>query len=320
MNTKSNWFALLGLAFLFTFMGCNHSPNTTTLKAHEGYIHVTGGKIWYQIVGSGNKIPLLLLHGGPGVPSYYLNPMKALSKDRPVIFFDQLGCGRSDRITDTALMTIPHYVQELEQLVDSLHLKDYYLYGHSWGTILATEFYLKHPQGIKALILASPALDISLWEKDADSLITTLPESAQEAIRINEKNKTYDNPAYQQAMNLYYQKYLARKLPWSPDIDSAFGQMGENVYLYMEGPSEFTLSGQLGNYNVTGRLGDIKVPTLFTTGEYDEARPATVKYFQSLIPGAKFVEIKGAGHLTMQDNPVANNKAVETFLESLEKK
>lgn len=307
------------IAVLALITACNNqSTQTTTLTPQEGYIHVTGGKVWYKIYGSGNKTPLLLLHGGPGVPSYYLKPMSVLSKDRPVIFLDQLGCGRSDRITDTSFMTIQFFVDELKQVVDSLHLKNYYLYGHSWGTMLGTEFYLQHPEGINALILASPALDVSRWIKDADSLLTTLPDSSQQAIKINEQRKTFEDSAYQQAVQLYYQKYLARKLPWSADIDSAFMQAGQNIYLYMEGPSEFSITGNLANYNATGRLPNIKIPTLFMCGEYDEARPSTVKYFQSLVPNAKFAEIPGAGHLTMQDNADDNNKAIEEFLAHVE--
>src|ERR1043165_2092344 len=95
-------FRLVTLLFLLTIvMGCRHNPS---LKAGEGYIPVTGGKVWYRIVGEGDKTPILCLHGGPGVPSYYLKPLAALSSDRPVIFYDQLGCGHSDRITDTSLM------------------------------------------------------------------------------------------------------------------------------------------------------------------------------------------------------------------------
>lgn len=316
---KLRLFIPVAVCLALSLASCvNHAAKNPVLSPKEGYIQVTGGKVWYQIFGSGDKTPLLLLHGGPGVPSYYLNPITELSKDRPVIFFDQLGCGRSDKITDTLLMTIPSYVEELRQVVDSLHLKNFYLYGHSWGTILGTEFYLKHPDGIKALILASPALDVSKWVKDADSLLTTLPDSSQKAIKDNEAKKTYDAPDYQAAVQSYYEKYLARKTPWSPDIDSAFSQMAENVYLYMEGPSEFTISGQLENYDITSRLGEIKVPTLFTCGEFDEARPSTVKYFQSLVPGAQLAVIPGAGHLTMDDNPVANNKIIADFLNGID--
>ena len=110
------------------FSSCEHQKS---LKPIEGFINVKGGKVWYRIVGEGDKTPILLLHGGPGVPSYYLNPLAALSKDRPVIFLDQLGCGRSDVITDTSLLTVENFVEELEQFKQALGLKDYYLYGQS---------------------------------------------------------------------------------------------------------------------------------------------------------------------------------------------
>lgn len=298
---------------LLYFYGCQ----SKSLSPKEGYINVTGGKVWYKIVGSGDKTPLVLLHGGPGVPSYYLNPMTTLSAERPVIFFDQLGCGRSDRITDTSLMTIDSYVKQLKQIHDTLGLKDYYLFGHSWGTILGVEYYFAHPEGLKALILSGPALDIHRWSKDADILISTLPDSIQNAIRENEKNGTFDSPQYQQAVDYYYKLYLARKQPWSEDIDSAFTKIGENVYLHMDGPSEFTLTGNLRDYDATGKLNKINIPTLFIGGEFDEARPSTVKYYSSLVSNSRVEIIPDAGHLSMQDNPEANNQFINDFLRSI---
>ena len=158
-----------------------------------------------------------------------------------------------------------------------------------------------------------------MWLKDADTLLSTLPDSIQNAIRINEQNKSYSSPAYQQAIQVYYQHFVARKLPWSADIDSALSQLGQS-YMYMWGPSEFTALGPLKTYDRTNRLGEIKVPTLFIAGEFDEARPSTVKYYRGLVPGAKFEVIKGAAHLTMQDNPEESNKVVIDFLNGLEAK
>lgn len=261
-----------------------------------------------------------MLHGGPGVPSYYLNPMAALAKDRPVIFFDQLGCGRSDKITDTALMTTEHFVEELRQVIQHFGLKEFYLYGQSWGTMLATDFYLAHPEGIKGIMQSSPAISIPMWLADADTLISTLPDSIQQAIRINEEAKTYDNPAYQNAMRVYYEHFLVRKLPWPKDVDSAFAQTGTNVYQYMGGPSEFTMTGPLKDYDRTARLKEIKIPVLYITGEFDEARPQTVQYYQSLTPGGRFALIPGAGHMTMQDNPEQSIQVVEDFLAGIETK
>ena len=316
---KINLLSATAIVVAILFSACTNKA-AKTLTPGQGYIQGKGGRIWYNIVGSGTKTPLLLLHGGPGVPSYYLNPIAELGKDRPVIFFDQLGCGRSGRITDTTLMTVDNYVEEVKALRDSLGLKDYYLYGQSWGTMLGTDFYLAHPEGIKALILSSSALSIAKWMDDAQKQIATLPDSIQQIIKVNEANKTYDSPDYQRAMKVYYEKYVARKVPWSADVDSAFSQIGTNVYMYMEGPSEFTITGTLKTYDRTPDLGKLKLPVLYIVGDNDEANPETTRYYQSLTPGAKLAIIKNAGHLTMQDNQAEHNQVLAAFLDSCDKR
>jgi proline iminopeptidase len=297
-------------------LSCKTNVN---LKTGEGFINVKGGKIWYCVKGEGSEIPIIMLHGGPGYPSYYLNPLMVLSEERPVIAFDQLGCGRSDRITDTTLMTVDSYIEQLKQLLSALKIKEYYLYGHSWGTMLGIDYYLKYPKGVKALILASPCINITLWMKDADTLISMLPDSMQFFIKQNMKNVNPDSAKMNAALDYYYNSYYTRKQPLSADIDSAHAQSGDNVYEYMWGKEEFFVSGTLRDYNRTGDLNKIKVPTLYITGEFDAARPNTVKYYQSLTPNSKFIVIKNAGHQTMHDNPKENIEAIRTFIHELEK-
>lgn len=314
MKTLKIYGLIILMLVIALIIGCQPKKKLTP---GEGYAEVTGGKVWYRIAGEGDKTPLLLLHGGPGAPSYYLNPLAALSKDRPVIFFDQLGCGRSDHIIDTSMMTVKNFV---EQLKTALGLKEFYLYGQSWGTMLGVDYYFAYPDGIKALILSSPAISVPMWLRDADTLIATLPDSIQIAISTNVRNGTYDSPEYQQAVYIYYQNFFARKLPWSADIDSTFAQMNEEVYQFMWGPSEFTATGNLKDYDRTNRLSEIKIPTLFITGEFDEARPSTVQYYQSLVPNSKFVMTENAAHITMHDNPQQDIKVINDFLSGLEKK
>ena len=306
--------------YIFFLLLVNVHQLSAQLSPHEGYINVTGGKVWYRIVGSGNKTPLLLLHGGPGSTSYYLNPLRELGKDRPVIFFDQLGCGRSDRITDTTLMTLENYTDEVEQVRKALGLNEFYLYGHSWGTTLALEYYLKYPKGIKAIVFSSPLFSTDLWIKDADTLIASLPDSIQQIIKISEENKTYSSADYQRATAFYYDHFLTRVVQHSADLDSTDKTFGENVYEFMWGPSEFKATGNLKNYDRVSSLQTIKLPVLLICGEYDEARPTTVKYFQSLIPNSKLVIIKNSGHVTISDNTKDNNKAIAGFLNKLDSK
>jgi proline iminopeptidase len=133
------------------------------LVTKEGFLQVNGGRVWYRVTGGGDGVPIILLHGGPGYPSHYLNPLTALSAGRPVIMFDQLGCGRSDRTGDTTLMSMDNHIHQVKQLVKELDLHEFFLYGHSWGTMLATDYYLNYPRGVKALILASPCLSAKMW-------------------------------------------------------------------------------------------------------------------------------------------------------------
>src|SRR6184192_3754478 len=112
--------------------------------AGEAYLYVPDGRIWYRKSGTGKGTPVILVHGGPGYSSFYLKPLEALGSDRPVVRYDQLGGGKSDRISDTTLFTIPHFVRELDSLRAALGFGTVHLVGHSWGTILAVEYYRAH--------------------------------------------------------------------------------------------------------------------------------------------------------------------------------
>ncbi len=306
--------------FILLYIGLIQCHTLHDLSPREGYINVPGGKVWYKIVGKGSKPPILMLHGGPGATSYYLRPLESLAADRSLIFFDQLGCGRSTRQMDTTQMNIAFYVDEVERVKHALGLKKFYLYGQSWGTILAVEYYFAHPEGIQGIILASPALSGKLWIRDARLLLSQLPDSLQRIIYHYERLKKFDAPAYQQAMMVYYKKHVARKQPWSADIDSTFAYLGHEVYTYMNGPSEFTFTGTMQYYDATKKLPRIKVPVLFICGQYDEARPETTAYYAGLVPNARLAIIPDAAHMTMQDNPEKDLQAIREFLYEVEEK
>ena len=137
------------LALLLAVTACG--PRATGLRSGEGFVQTPGGRVWYRIVGSGSRTPLLVLHGGPGVPSTYLKPLAALADERPVVFYDQLGAGKSDHPKDSTLWTVDHYVSELARVREALGLREVHLYGHSWGTVLATEYALTKPKGLEKI-------------------------------------------------------------------------------------------------------------------------------------------------------------------------
>lgn len=293
--------------------GAPADSTTAGLPEGEAMLPVDGGRIWYKVSGTGAGLPVILLHGGPGYSSFYLKPLEALGTDRPVVRYDQLGGGKSDRISDTTLFTIGHFVRELDSLRAHLGFERVHLVGHSWGTILALEYYRAHPDRVASLTLASAALDIPEWERHAKDLVRTLPDSMQTAIRTREAEGRFDAPDYQAALGEFYGRYVWRR-PVEADLDSTLKTLNEAIYNYMQGPSEFTITGTLKKYDVTAFLKDVRVPLLYTVGEFDEANPVTIRRFAALTPGARVVVIPGAAHITTWDNPEDMLAAVRGFL------
>ena len=286
---------------------------TPALGPGESRLRVDGGDIWYKISGTGTGTPVILLHGGPGFSSYYLKPLEALGDDRRVVRYDQLGGGKSNGLTDTTKMTIAHFVQELDSLRSHLGYDKAHLVGHSWGTILGFEYYRAHPEHVASLTLASAALDITQWERHARVLLATLPDSVQRAVRTREAEKKFDAPDYQAALEAFYGKYVWLH-PVPADLDSTMKQVNQSIYNYMQGPSEFTITGTLKQYDATPFLKRITVPTLFTVGDVDEADPVTIRKHAAMVRGAKVVVIPGAAHMTSWDNPQAMLAAVRAHL------
>jgi proline-specific peptidase len=302
---------LLAAGLIFS---CNEvAKRPTLLPPGENRLAVHGGNIWYRVSGTGKGTVTVLLHGGPGSSSFYLKPFEDLGNDRQIVRYDQLGGGKSDKITDTTMFTIDHFVAELESLRIALGVDRWNLLSHSWGTILAVEYYRVHPEHVVSLTLCSPALDIPAWEKNARELVTTLSDSAQRAIRRVETTKKYDDQSYLNAMNEFYGKYVVRR-PVAADFDSTMATYNPDIYNYMQGPSEFTITGTLKNYDATPFLSQIQVPTLYTVGEFDQANPKLVERFASITPGAQVVVLPGAAHMTPWDARDKNVIVVAEFL------
>lgn len=288
------------------------------MGAKEGYIDVEGGRVWYRVSGSGSNTPLVLLHGGPGAPSYYLDPLEAISADRPVVFYDQLGAGKSDRPTDPSLWTIDRYVRELGQVRDALGLAEVHILGHSWGSMLAVDYLLTKPEGVKSVILASPVMSARRWAEDAERLLAQLPNDVQEAVKSHEAAGTTESPEYQEAIMAYYKRFFSRADPWPPYLLQAFEDLNTDIYGLMWGPSELGATGTLKDYEREDMLPGLDVPVLFTVGRYDEATPETVERHSSLVPDSRIVIFENSAHMTMIDEPQANVATVREFLNGVD--
>lgn len=308
--------AVLGFLFLSLLLGS--CKQQRSLEPREGTVAVDGGNLWYAVLGKGNKPPILMMHGGPGGTHrayYFLEP---LSRDRPIILFDQLGTGRSGYHQDTTLMRVEAFVEQVHKLKEALQLDTFYLMGHSWGAALELEYYDKYPQGVKGIIFSSPYLSTPVWEADADTLITSLPDTVQTLIAQAEAENNFDTPQYQYADSVYW-SHFGNRNPGKPHPwDTVPAPSNRFMYNYMWGPSEFTARGTLKNYDNLQALSRVSVPVLFVTGEYDEARPATVKRFQKMVPGSQAAIVPNAGHSTMKDNLPALLKNIREFLDRVE--
>lgn len=304
------------ISFLLVILaiGCS-SPKkqeNPILKSGEGFVDVEGGKVWYGIMGEGDQTPILCLHGGPGgVGSSFIH-LEYLTNDRPVILMHQLGSGLSTYHEDTSLLKVENFVAQVRAVKEGLNLNEFYLMGHSWGTALALEYYSVHPDGVRGIIFNSPYFSTSTWIEDTDALIATLPDSTQQIIAYAEENFEFETEEYLAAMQTFSDNFILRsnrdsiERPTYGIFNEAYDTVtvtgNRFIYNYMWGPSEFSPTGTLLNYENIDALKDVKVPVLFTTGEYDEARPGTTIGFARMVPDSKVVIIERAGHASLTDN------------------
>jgi proline iminopeptidase len=285
----------------------------------QGFIDVPGGPVWYKVTGTGDGLPLLNLHGGPGGQSCGTSLLESLGDQRPIIRYDQLGSGRSGRPDDAALWTVQRFVEELHILRQELGLERFHLRGHSWGSALAAAYVLeKGTDGIASVILSSPLLSTPQWVADANYLRRQLPVDVQETLTRHEEAGTTDSDEYREATRVFYSRHVSRGDRKEEPTGCDGAPSNEFIYNYMWGPTEFHATGTLIDFDVTDRLHEIDVPVLFMTGEYDEARPVTVAKFQQLIPGAQMIIIKDVAHASLSRAPDVYRQALEKFLDWVE--
>ena len=282
----------------------------------EGTIAVPGGQVWYQILNPDlPATPLLCLHGGPGMAHDYLEPLAGLAAGRPVIFYDQLGCGRSDRPADPALWTVDRFVDELAAVRAALNLTRLHVFGNSWGGWLALQYTLDRNPRLDSLILSSSPASVPRWISDCADLRAALDEDVRDVLARHEASGYFACPEYQWAITQFYRRHLCRVDPWPDCLERTFAGMGADVYETMWGPSEFgPVTGRLRNWDVTDRLGEIRVPTLVTGGRHDEARPAHLAILAERIAHAELVIFENSSHTAFIEEQASYLSAVDGFL------
>ncbi len=281
-----------------------------------GRVQVPGGKVWWRRVGSGPKTPLLTLHGGPGMGHDYLLPLRALADERPVIFYDQLGCGRSDAPEDERLYRIPRFVREVDAVRQALGLQRIVLYGHSWGSMLAIEYMVTTGgPGVEKLVLSGALASVPQTVAGMQRLLDQLPDGAGTRIRALEAAGKTDTPEYGKLVELFYDTYLCRRTPKPPEYLAALANGAKSpAYRVMNGPNEFTIVGNIKDWERRPELGRIKVPTLILTGQYDEVTLDCHLDIQTGIQGSDLHSFGGCSHCAMLERPAAYAEALRTFM------
>ena len=280
----------------------------------EGYVETVNGRIWYAAYGEEHrKTPVLVLHGGPGFLSMS-DGLEELWAERPVYFYDQLGCGNSDRAANTDFYSVENYVAELAVVRAALKLDEVILMGFSWGCALACAYLTdRGPAGVKSVVLCAPYLSSPAWDADQRRNIALMPPDIRAAIEAGEAAGDFGE-AYQAAMTAYYEKHLCVLSPWPDSLLAAISRMNAEVYNAMWGPSEFTITGKLRDFDLAPRLAEITQPVLLTCGDRDEAGVATVKEFQLAFPNAGMAVIPQASHLHQIERPAIFTAILQDFL------
>jgi len=292
-------------------------------EARESFIDFDGGRTWVAVVGSGadaqrtGNAPLLLLHGGPGACHDYLESMAAFSATgRQVIFYDQQGCGNSDQPDDPTRWTIDFYLREIDAVRAALGLDRVHILGQSWGGMLLMEYLVRRPEGLVSAVVASSPASMPLWMSETAKQRAALPPEVIEVLDRHEAAGTWDDPEYEAAVQVFYDRHLCRVIP-APEFDQrSFAKLARNpqVYRTMNGPTEFHVVGTLQDWEILSRLDAVDGPVLLTSGRHDEATPMQMERIADRIPQAEWVLFEQSGHLSHAEEPDRYMAAVADFL------
>ncbi|HJV21188.1 MAG TPA: proline iminopeptidase-family hydrolase [Holophagaceae bacterium] len=331
--------SLLALAGL---LGCHQPdapPSESPLRAYftpEGGVR-TGGvkmvpittpkgtfKVWTKRFGSNPRIKLLLLHGGPGATHEYFEALEGWLPPEGIefIYYDQLGSAYSDQPKDEALWTTERFVEEVEQVRVALGLNkdNFFLLGHSWGGILAMEYALKYQQNLKGLIISNMMMSIPDYNRYAEQVLAKgMDPAVVKEIKAIEAKGAYESPRYMELLTPnFYAKHICRLEEWPDPVNRAFARMNKQVYVLMQGPSEFGASGRLEKWDRKADLGKITVPTLSIGGTHDTMDPAHMKWIAGQVKQGSFLLCPKGSHMAMWDDQETYAKGLVTFLKGVD--
>ncbi|EIN12922.1 proline-specific peptidase [Punctularia strigosozonata HHB-11173 SS5] len=281
-------------------------------------------KTWYKIFGDlKSSRPLIGLHGGPGVVHNYLLPLADLTKaySIPVVLYDQIGNGRSTQLPqkkfDEAFWADQLFVDELENLLRHLGIQnDYNLLGHSWGGMVAARHATKRPEGLRRLILSNAPADMKQWPIAQNALRKGLPKEVQDVLDAQEGVGAYHSKEYQDAMGVFYGRHMCRVHPTPDELKACFDpdNKDDTVWMTMNGPSEFEITGTIKDWTIVDEARNINAPTLLINGRYDSAQDNVVEGYFGSIPHIRWYTFAESSHMPQLEERERFMRLVSRFL------
>ncbi len=288
-------------------------------------IETPGGtmEVWTQRNGSNPHTRLLLLHGGPGATHEYFKSFETwFPAQIEFIYYDQLGSHHSDNPADAAYWTIPRFVDEVEQVRTALGLgpDNFFLLGHSWGGILAIEYALAHQDALKGLIISNMMSSCPEYQRYADEVLAAQMDPAVvKRIRELEAAGDYESNEYMDLLvPHHYEQHVLRQpaMQWPQPVNAAFEKINKELYVSMQGPSEFGISGKLQNWDRSADLAQIAVPTLVVGAEHDTMDPAHMRRMAEQLPNGRYLHCPNGSHMAMWDDPEVYHSGIARFIQS----
>lgn len=283
-------------------------------------------RVWTKRVGNNPTTKLLLLHGGPAFSHEYLEAFDSFLPGAGIeyYYYDQLGSYYSDQPDNDDLWTIPRFVDEVEQVRKALGLdKDnFYLYGSSWGGLLAMEYALEYQQNLKGLIISNMMASAPAYDEYANNVLARRfdPDALAE-IRALEDAGDFANPRYEELLMREHYTRHALRMPleeWPDPVLRAFKHANRHIYVLMQGPSEFGVGGRLADWDRTADIHRISVPTLVTVAQWDTMDPDHMRWMVEEMPNARALELPDGSHLSMYDDQDRYMEGVIGFIRDVD--
>jgi len=272
--------------------------------------------VCYDSANLENKYTIFLLNGGPGLPCNYLRDphIKLIKKGFRIFTYDQLGCGKSSKPTNSTLWNINRYVEEVEYVRKEFNLGKIILLGHSWGGWLGIEYAIKYQNNIEKLILENTCGDMPHMISELERLRGNLGSETLKMMMKHEAEGTLDHEEYQAAITILNYRHVCRLDVWPQSIYDSLDEWNMDVYGTMQGPNEFLYTGNLKNWNRIDEMSKITTPTLITVGMHDELTPACSMKMHDALPNSNLKVFKNSSHMPFYEEPENYFMELEKFL------